>query len=101
MKKVLLIIVLIFLVVGCSKHTQSGIEKKFEKVAVQYYEKELKGKVVGIDEYTITLKALKIKNYDVSGIVNAETNKECDETSSVIITVKDKSYETKVNLICK
>lgn len=101
MKKVLLVLALLFLVAGCSKNSQSVVEKKFEKLAESYYEKELKGKVVGIDEYTVTLKALKDKGYDVSEIVNSETKKECDETSSVIITEKDKSYTTKVNLICK
>lgn len=98
MKKFLLVLVVILLVAGCSKATGTAQEKKFRKIAIEYYEKELKGKVVGINEYTVTLKNLKDRNYDVSEIVN---QKECDETSSVTIDVTGKSYETSVNLICK
>lgn len=98
MKKFLLVLVVILLVAGCSKSTGTAQEKKFRKVAIEYYEKELKGKVVGINEYTVTLKNLKDRNYDVSEIVN---QKECDETSNVTIDVTGKSYETSVNLICK
>lgn len=100
MKRVLLVLALGLLVVGCSNNKEDVSKKKFEMLATEYYEKELKGKIIGVTEYTITLKALKTKGYDVSSLVNGETGKECDESSSVIITETDKSYETKVNLIC-
>ena len=100
MKRFLLVLALILLVAGCSKTKTDAAEKKFKILAVEYYEKELKGKVIGVSEYTVTLKTLKAKGYDVSGVVNKDTGKECDETSNVVITIQDGSYDTKVNLIC-
>lgn len=99
MKRFILLVVLVLLIAGCSNHEQDVNEKKFKMIATEYYEKELKGKVIGVTEYTITLKGLKLRGYDVSSIVNSE-GKECDETSSIVITEKDNSYEMKVNLIC-
>ena len=100
MKRVLLIIALVLLVVGCSNHKAEVNDKKFEMIATEYYEKELKGKVIGVTEYTITIKTLKAKGYDVSSLVNSETGKECDESSNIVITDNGGSYETKINLIC-
>ncbi len=105
MKKFILVTIFVLLVCGCGKNTgeksYNKIEKRFVKMAETYYEASLKDKVMGMDRYTISLSNLKQNGYDISKIIDPDTKKSCEESSTVTIILTEKdTYTTEVNLIC-
>lgn len=94
MKKIILIIVMCFVLVGCELSKE---EKAFKDYAIDYYENYMKD--IQMDSYQITIKMLKnsnrqkITDYDLSKLEN------CDDDSYINISIKnnEKNYDYKLN----
>ncbi|MDD2181264.1 MAG: hypothetical protein PHW32_02720 [Bacilli bacterium] len=80
-KLIFIVAVLLVAVVGCGKPNYKALETELESLAGKYYEEQLKGKVLGLDEHHITLKSLEDVNYDISKFVKEN----CDKTSYSLV----------------
>lgn len=113
MKKVILIVFMALLVVGCGKLTEAQIKDLEDKLMVQakdIFETDVWTKG-GIKEgtYTLTLRDLKEKmDIDISEFKNPKTNESCniDKTKIDFIVLKqdkpDKTnYKLEVTVVCE
>lgn len=81
------------------------LEKEITNIAETYYQDEVKGKVIGIEEYRITLAILESSGYDVN--IFRENNCDFDKSYSNIIiddpneiNTQNINYSIKVHLSC-
>lgn len=81
MKKILLTLVSLIILVGCSKTDYSKLEKELGDKATKYYENYIEGKVIGINNHKITLEALANSEEDIANF----EDKKCDKASYALI----------------
>lgn len=109
MKKILIVVLPLLLLTGCGKKDYSSLEKELTKQAGNYYETNIKDKVImaGAQENVqqkVTLEALEKTNVDISKF----TKKKCDTKESyalVIYSTDDTGYQkgdynVKNHLVC-
>ncbi len=98
MKKFLILALPLLLLTGCGKKDYSALEKELSKKAGEYYETNIKDKVIMAGaqqnvQQKVTLEALEKTNVDISKF----TKKKCDTTESyalVIYSTDDSGYQT-------
>lgn len=111
MKKILLIVLIVFLVVGCdsSEKLNNELEKKLMNQAKEIFETDAWTKGgINVGTYTLTLRDLKEDmKLDISEYKNSNTDEACDIDKSKIDfivseqTEPDKTnYELKVTIVC-
>lgn len=76
--------VVLFLTVGCLKPNYSKLEEEMTKLAGQYYEEQIKGKIKGFDMHEVSLEALENAGYDITMF----KEKDCDLTSYSLIKLE-------------
>lgn len=109
MKKVLIVVLPLLLLTGCGKKDYSSLEKQLAKDAGNYYETNIKDKVIMAGaqsnvQQKVTLEALEKTNVNISKF----TKKKCDKTESyalVIYSTDDSGhqkgdYTVKSHLVC-
>lgn len=105
MKKLVLALLLMIAIVGCtkSKPNYKKLETEFTELAEKYYNEQLKDKVLGVNQHQVTLEHLEIADYDISSF----TAKSCDRTSYSLVKLQldeDRNvvgnYEIENHLIC-
>ncbi len=104
----LLIVFALMSWVGIDKYFFVDIDKlnnEMTKLASKYYEENIKGKVIGVDQHEITLEAIKDK-----GFLNIDGLSKCDpkESKSYVIVenpieedIKKIRYKIENHLVCE
>lgn len=98
MKKGIIILLCLFVLCGCSRYNYDSLYKKFNKMIIEHYEKNIKNKELKMDMYEITLSDLGRAGYDIRDL-----SKYCNlDSAAIIIPNKndDSGYDTKINLKC-
>lgn len=97
MKKIIILIIPILIITGCT----SSKEKQFKKYAKEYYESYMK-MINNVDEVTITLGDL--KNASSEEEYNLNKLKKCETNSKITFEVDKETKEIKnekIELKCK
>ena len=70
------------------------LNNKMEKITTEFYNENIKGKVIGVNKQIVTLKDLKKQNYDISDFERAK----CDLESFAYVIIKDPQETDKAKI---
>ena len=95
MKKLLLLLVPLILLCGCQ--SKSKMEEQIKIATNSYYQKYVKGKVIGLDTLDITLGDIRKINDSTIDLSNLD---KCDDSTKISATIKKNNivdYDININ----